>query len=294
MRTKLMFESLKALSSEISELIKETSLSVVTVRGDSKSLTDTSVGSGWIYREDGYVVTNLHVIDGMREPLTVINCENKQYQCSVIGSDAANDLAVLFAKGLRAKPLCLDNIQPRVGSLCFAIGSPLGRRESASMGIISGLYRQEKHPSGVLIEDMLQTDASINPGNSGGPLISTEGLVIGVNTMGTGQNINFSVSSATVQQIIPELIEYGSIKKASLGISVSDEYQHSDKVGVAVMACKTDSSPFNVGDIIVEFNGALIERKVDLMRSCNRKNIGKTVEIKVYRDNKKIKLEHQL
>ena len=162
------------------------------------------------------------------------------------------------------------------------------------MGIISGLCRQERHPSGVLIEDMLQTDASINPGNSGGPLISVDGLVIGVNTMGTGQNINFSVSAATVQHIIPELIEHGSIKRASLGLSVSDEYHHSDQVGVAVMACKSESSPFNVGDIIFEFNGVMIERKIDLMRSCSRKIIGKLVDIKVYRDNKKINLKYQL
>lgn len=288
-----MFDSLKDFSLQISDLIAEASLSVVTVRGYSKSLTDTSVGSGWVYSDDGFVVTNLHVIEGMREPLTIIDKFNKQYACKVIGSDGANDLAVLFSEGLKAKPLRLNSNQPRIGSLCFAIGSPLGRRESASMGIISGLYRQEKHPSGVLIEDMLQTDATINPGNSGGPLISAEGLVIGVNTMGTGQNINFSVSAATVQHIIPELIEYGCIKRASLGLSVSDEYQHSDKVGVAVMACRSESSLFNVGDIIVEFNGNLIEHKVDLMRSCNRKIIGKKIEVKVYRDNKKIQFNHQ-
>ena len=161
------------------------------------------------------------------------------------------------------------------------------------MGIISGLCRQEKHPSGVLIEDMLQTDATINPGNSGGPLISADGLVIGVNTMGTGQNINFSVSAATVQHIIPELIEHGCIQRAALGLSVSDEYQHSDKVGVAVMACKSESSPFNVGDIIVEFNGCMIEQKIDLMRNCNRTILGKKIEVTVYRDNEKIQFEYQ-
>ena len=288
-----MFDSLKAFSLQISDLIAEASSSVVTVRGYSKSLIDTSVGSGWVY-SDGYVVTNLHVIEGMREPLIVIDKYNKQYPCKVIGSDGTNDLAVLLTKGLKAKPLQLESNQPRIGSLCFAIGSPLGRRESASMGIISGLCRQEKHPSGVLIEDMLQTDATINPGNSGGPLISADGLVIGVNTMGTGQNINFSVSAATVQHIIPELIEHGCIKRAALGLSVSDEYQHSDKVGVAVMACKSESSPFNVGDIIVEFNGCLIEQKIDLMRNCNRTILGKKIEVKVYRDNEKIKFEYQL
>ena len=284
---------LSSFSDEISELIERTSRSVVTIRANSISLAETSLGTGWIYRKQGYIVTNYHVIDGMREPLTIIDHSSKSHECKILGSDKANDLSILYSSSLQGDPLKLEPLSPRVGSLCFAIGSPLGRRESASMGIISGLCRQEKHPSGVLIEDMLQTDASINPGNSGGPLISVDGLVIGVNTMGTGQNINFSVSAATVQHIIPELIEHGSIKRASLGLSVSDEYQHSDQVGVAVMACKSESSPFNVGDIIVEFNGALVEHKIDLMRSCNREIIGKLVQIKVYRDNKKIDLEYQ-
>lgn len=289
--TKLKFNSLGSLSREIAELVESVSRSVVTIKGHSLSLSDSSIGSGWTYGSEGYVVTNYHVIDGMREPLLLFDHAKSQHSCKVVGSDKYNDLAVLIAPSLAAPSLSLDCDQPRVGSICFAIGSPLGRRESASMGIVSGLGRQERHPSGVLIEDMIQTDATINPGNSGGPLVSTDGNVIGVNTMGTGQNINFSVSAATVNHVVPELIEFGSIKRAALGVSVSEHSVGIEAQGVSVMSCRDMDGLLQVGDVISRFNDKKISKKVDLMRCLNRSAIGAKARLLVLRNGEQLSVE---
>ena len=288
-----MSSLLASFSEEITSLVEVTASSVVTVQGNSKSLSETSVGSGWIYRDDGYVVTNFHVIDGMREPLVLIDHSMARHQCQLVGCDRLNDLAVLHSKTLGAVALALHTDSPRIGSLCFAVGSPLGLRESASMGIVSGLHRQGSHPSGVLIEDMLQTDASINPGNSGGPLVCVDGSVIGVNTMGTGQNINFSVPAATVAHVVPELIEFGEIKQASLGISVSEVGIEKGLHGVAVMSCRGSQNQFLEGDVICSFNGQKVLKKIDLVRELSRKVIGKDVGAEVVRDGEKIRLSVQ-
>lgn len=288
---KSKFDYLGSLSLEIADLVESISHSVVTIKGYSRSLSDSSIGSGWIYKSDGYVVTNYHVIDGMREPLLLFDHSKVQHSCRIVGSDIDNDLALLIAPSLVAPVLSLDCNQPRVGSICFAIGSPLGRRESASMGIVSGLDRQERHPSGVLIEDMIQTDATINPGNSGGPLVSTDGNVIGVNTMGTGQNINFSVSAATVDHVVPELIEFGSIKRAALGVSVSEHSDGVEPQGVSVMSCREKDGSLRVGDVISKFNDREISRKVDLMRCLDRSAIGATARLLVLRNGEQLSVE---
>ena len=288
---KSTFDHLGSLSLEISDLVESVSRSVVIIKGHSFSLSDSSIGSGWMYSSDGHVVTNYHVIDGMREPLMLFDHANNQHSCKVVGSDKGNDLSVLIAPSLAAPVLSLDCNQPRVGSICFAIGSPLGRRESASMGIVSGLDRQERHPSGVLIEDMIQTDATINPGNSGGPLVSTDGNVIGVNTMGTGQNINFSVSAATVAHVVPELIEFGSIKRAALGVSVSEHPVGVEAQGVSVMSCRDKDGSLKVGDVISKFNDKEISRKVDLIRCLDRSAIGANARLLVLRNGKQLSVE---
>jgi len=285
-----MSSFLASFSDQIASLVEVTAPSVLTIHGNSKSLNETSVGSGWIYRNDGYVVTNFHFIDGMREPFFLIDHSMARHQCQLVGSDRLNDLAVLHSKTLGASALALKTDSPRIGSLCFAIGSPLGLRESASMGIVSGLHRQGGHPSGVLIEDMLQTDATINPGNSGGPLVGVDGRVIGVNTMGTGQNINFSVSAASVDHIVPELIEFGEIKQASLAISVSDNGIEEGVPGVAVMSCKNTHNGFKEGDVICSFDGKKVKQKIDLVRGLSRNVIGKAVEAVVIRNGQKMSL----
>lgn len=288
---KLKSDLLGSLSHEIAELVGSVSRSVVTIKGHSLSLSESSVGSGWVYGAEGYVVTNYHVIDGMREPLLLIDHCKNEHSCKVVGSDKCNDLALLIAPSLVSPVLSLDCDQPRVGSICLAIGSPLGRRESASMGIVSGLDRQERHPSGVLIEDMIQTDATINPGNSGGPLVGVDGRVVGVNTMGTGQNINFSVSAATVHHVVPELIEFGSIKRAALGVSVSENSVGVEAQGVSVMSCRDSDGSLRVGDVISRFNDREISKKVDLMRCLNRSAIGATAHLLVLRNGEQLSVE---
>lgn len=285
-----MSSFLAAFSEEIASLVESTASSVFTVHGNSKSLSETSVGSGWMYSDDGYVITNFHVVDGMREPFVLIDHSMAKHQCQLVGSDRLNDLAVLHARSLSSSALALKTDSPRIGSLCFAVGSPLGFRESASMGIVSGLHRQGSHPSGIMIEDMLQTDASINPGNSGGPLVCVDGRVIGVNTMGMGQNINFSVSAATVSHVVPELIEYGEIKQASLGISVSEIGFERGVPGLAVMSSRSGQNDFKEGDVICSFNGKTVVQKIDLVRGLSRDVIGKDIVAMVIRDGRKVSL----
>jgi S1-C subfamily serine protease len=157
------------------------------------------------------------------------------------------------------------------------------------MGIISGISRQSKHPDGHMIEEMLQTDASVNPGNSGGPLIDSRGFLLGVNTLGMGETVNFAVSADTVLYIVPELIEHGNIERGSLGISVSASWVESGNESremIQVRSVSSHDSPLRPGDCFVSIDSIVIEKRVDIQRALNRKSVGRSIDVELLRDGK--------
>jgi S1-C subfamily serine protease len=170
----------------------------------------------------------------------------------------------------------------------------LGLRESASIGIVSGLSRQQKHPDGFVIEEMLQTDASVNPGNSGGPLIDTEGQLLGVNTLGTGETVNFAVPAETVSLIVPELIEFGSIARGSLGISVSATWttlNGKNEELIEVRSVRSEEVSLMPGDLVLRIDKHPIRRRIDVQRALGRENIGRRLPIQILRDGVQIEVE---
>lgn len=240
------------------------------------------------------MVTNAHVIKELAGPLKVKSAGAPPLAGEVVGMDTDTDLAVLHVPGLNLPSLALRSEPARLGELCMAIGSPLGLRESASLGIISGLSRQSKHPDGFLMEEMLQTDASINPGNSGGPLLDARGQLLGVNTMGAGETVNFAVPAEVVALIVPELIQFGSIKRASIGLTVSSQWTELDGVPrelVQIRSVKQEESPLRPGDFLMRIGSATIRRRLDIKTALNRHCIDRTLRVCVLRDGALLDLE---
>jgi S1-C subfamily serine protease len=182
-------------------------------------------GSGFVYDNQGHVITNQHVVDGSQS-LTVTMRDGSRYGATVVGSDPSTDLAVIKidAPASKLKPLELgDSKALRVGDTVVAIGSPFGLEGTVTAGIISALGRQIDSTNGFAIDDSIQTDAAINHGNSGGPLLNLRGQVIGVNAQirsesGGNDGVGFAIPSSTVEQIAGRLISGGKVEHAYLGV----------------------------------------------------------------------------
>ena len=283
-----------SLSDEIVNLIASTLPSTVTISGSSSNFSTSGSGSGWVYDDQGHIVTNYHVIDGMADPIKVKPAGLPQLVGKVIGFDKANDLAVLQVDNLPGPPLSLRLDPACLGEICLAIGSPLGLQESASLGIVSGVSRQGKGSSGVIIEEMIQTDASINPGNSGGPLIDSRGKVIGINTMGHGETVNFAVSSEIINDIVPELIAFGESRRASIGVTIATTWHQRNNLlcqMIEVRSVKRTGSLLQQGDLILKVNSTDITRRIDIRKALYRDTVGKEVDVFVERDGQLLALK---
>jgi S1-C subfamily serine protease len=185
-------------------------------------------GSGFVLDGKGFILTNAHVIEGASRVMVQFE-DNKSAEAKVEGKDTSTDLALLKVdpKGLDLKPLKLgDSKHVQVGDPTVAIGNPFGLDRTLTTGVVSALQRKIQAPNGFAIENVIQTDAAINPGNSGGPLIDASGNVIGINSQiatGGGGNgnvgIGFAVPINTAKQVIPQLRDSGSVKRAYLGIT---------------------------------------------------------------------------
>jgi len=184
-----------------------------------------SSGSGSIFDERGYILTNNHVVENAYK-VNITLADGTLFEGEVVGTDPENDLAVVrFDPG--AHPLVTvsfgDSDSLKVGQKVLAIGNPFAFERTLTTGIISGLGRPLKNDKGIIIRDLIQTDASINPGNSGGPLLNSRGELIGVNTMiytpsGGSVGIGFAVPAATARRIVPDLMEYGFVQRGWIDI----------------------------------------------------------------------------
>lgn len=289
-----MSAALQALNNDLTELIRRVLPSTVTIEGYSKDLSQSSQGSGWVYAPD-LVVTNHHVIDGMTNPVTISPVGRAGMEGTVIGSDPENDIALIRVAGLNGNRLELEPERPQLGELCVAIGSPHFYRESASLGIISGLSRQIRQADGIVIEEMIQTDASVNPGNSGGPLVNIHGRVVGMNTLGPAETVNMAVPAETIAALVPELEQHGSILRASIGISIAVLQQYgSDGIRQMISVRKVkdkDQSALQSGDVLLEINGRPISRRVDVIRALSRETVDQHVGVLIERNGEKKTVE---
>jgi len=282
---------LRTLSNEIVTLGERVVSATAIVFGQGHDFSQWS-GSAWLY-SDIHLVTNFHVIDGLEDPIHLRMPAHPKIKVSVVASDSYTDLAVVALPEPVASPLELCRTTPSLGELCFAFGSPLGEYpESMTMGIVSGLHRQITSPGGRVIDDVIQTDAAINHGNSGGPLVDVDGCVIGVNSQGleNAASMGFAVPASTVADIVPELLEHGSVLRASLGLSVATRVVDSDhgrEERVVVSAVKDNSAgPFQSGDVLLRIGQKDVRRQGDLFRLLRRDLIGNEVSVEVWRDGK--------
>jgi serine peptidase DegS len=184
------------------------------------------MGSGVLVSEDGYILTNNHVISEVRN-IQVALWDGRFAAAQVVGSDPGTDLAVLKIElqGLPAAPLAGDETAVRVGDVVLAIGNALGLSHTVTMGIVSATGRNDLRS--VLYEDFIQTDAAINRGNSGGALVNVSGEMIGINTRNLGravggQNIGFAIPIGLARQVMQQIIDYGSVRRGWLGASFMD------------------------------------------------------------------------
>jgi len=187
-------------------------------------------GSGFVYDGDGHIVTNYHVIHGA-DAIEVTLGDGSQWPARVVGFERDKDLAVLKidAKPSQLKPITLGTSNDlQVGQKVLAIGNPFGLDHTLTTGVVSAIGREIESMTGRKIRQVIQTDAAINPGNSGGPLLDSSGRLIGVNTQiaspsGANAGIGFAVPVATVNEIVPDLIRYGRVRRLDLGVRLESD-----------------------------------------------------------------------
>ncbi len=284
-------------------------------------------GSGVIIRPDGYIVTNNHVVANATKIQVTLN-NNKVYDAKVIGTDPATDVALIKidAEGLPTLPFG-DSDQLRLGEWVLAVGSPLGYqlRSTITAGIVSAKGRSMAHDSregnnnGIQIESFIQTDAAVNPGNSGGALVNKTGELVGINTAivsqtGAYSGYSFAVPVNIVKKVVGDLIDFGSVKRAVLGISMSDlneglanvlKYDSVDDMlkklklsspeGVYIRevakGSSADKAGLKEGDVIVSIDGTAVGSGSAVQVKVNSYHPGDKASVKVIRDGKEKELE---
>ena len=261
----------------------------------------TALGSGFIIDAKGIVITNNHVIKGAEDIFVRLD-DGTEYKAEVIGADPLSDVAVLkIVSNIKFIPVKFgDSDKARIGDWVIAIGNPLGLSGTVTSGIISARNRDIGMNR---YEDFIQTDASINIGNSGGPLFNMDGDVIGINTAIFGRDgsigIGFAIPSNSAKRVVEQLIEFGETKRGWLGVRIQivtkeiADVEKLDNPRGALVASVADNSPsdkagIKAGDIILEFNGVLINEMKELPKIVAQTEVGKTVEVKVWRNGKKI------
>ncbi len=270
-------------------------------------------GSGSVIDNNGHILTNYHVVEGAQR-LTVSFGGDKTYPARFVGGDPDTDLAVIKIDpppGLPVVPLG-DSDSLLVGQKVLAIGNPFGLDRTLTTGVISGLQRPIRARNDRPIDAAIQTDASINPGNSGGPLLDKFGRMIGINSQilspaGGSVGVGFAVPVNTAKRVIPQLIQFGAVRRPKLGVdalSVEDLSANmdlpvakgllirsvstggpADAAGLKGISRGADGGLF-LGDIITSIEGQPMSTLDDLYRFLDRKQIGDTVRVEVYRDGK--------
>jgi len=269
-------------------------------------------GSGFVWDDEGHVVTNFHVIDKARS-LTVTLHDQSTWEAKYVGGEPKKDIAVLK---IDAPPEVLVPVarpagghQLIVGQKALAIGNPFGLDHTLTVGVISALGREVRGFGGVSIRDMIQTDASINPGNSGGPLLDSQGRLIGMNTMiysqsGQSAGIGFAVPVSTIDRIVTQLIETGHVEQVGIGIHILDERvaRRWGVEGVVIQEVSSGSpaaeaglrgltregQSFRLGDVIVGIDKESVDGYDDLYNALDGRKAGEDVDVHIVRDQRRV------
>lgn len=264
-----------------------------------------SSGSGVIVTKDGYIVTNNHVIDNSSKVEVILN-NKKTYDATIIGADPSTDLALLKINEKNLPAIVFGNSDKvKVGEWVLAVGNPFNLESTVTAGIVSAKGRSLnmlQRGAGNLsaIESFIQTDAAVNPGNSGGALINTKGELIGINTAiatrtGSFAGYSFAVPTSIVRKVMKDLVEFGTVQRAVLGIQFSEINRALAKqeglkisegiyVGKVVEGGSADAAGIKEGDVIIEMDGKKIKGSPDLLEVIGRKRPGDKAKVKLSRN----------
>ncbi len=261
-----------------------------------------NVGSGFLFRADGHILTNYHVVDGSNV-ITVTLHDGRKFQATVVGGDERSDVAVLKIEGDHFPAAVLgDSDAVRVGEFAFAIGTPMELPYTFTVGVVSAKGRNLQIGGGY---EFIQTDASINPGNSGGPLCDIEGRVVGINALISGNNrgLGFSIPINTAKSIADQLMTKGRVVRPWLGIVIAglEEATQLQRLfpglskGVVVRGIEAgapaEASDLQAGDVILKVDGKEVSMASDLQHEILSKKIGQNVELEVWRADRTVRLQ---
>lgn len=304
-----VFAANKILPSIVGIKVEYNVNSLISMFGrQAQSSTATATGSGIIISDDGYILTNNHIVatsssesyyevsDATKVTVTLFDDET-EYEAKIVGKDEQTDLAVIkIEKTGLSKAEFADSDSIKVGEFAMAVGSPLGMQSSVTCGIVSAVNREVTDTDGKTFK-LIQTDAAINSGNSGGALVNSEGKVIGINTLklsGTGiEGMGFAIPINSTTDITSQLIQYSKVKRPYIGISGLDLNEQTANaynlvLGVYVKAVEdfsaAEKAGIKPGDVIIEAEGKKITKMDELNEIKNTHKIGEELKIKVNRD----------
>jgi S1-C subfamily serine protease len=263
-------------------------------------------GSGFVFTNDGFLLTNSHVVHGAAD-IEVTLSDGRKYQAAKIGDDPHSDLAVLriLAPDLVSAPIG-DSSTLKVGQLAVAIGNPYGFQWTVTAGVVSALGRSLRSRSGRLIDNVIQTDAALNPGNSGGPLVDSRGEVIGVNTaiILPAQGICFAIPASSVLFVSQRLMRDGVIRRSVMGVAGQNvelprrlvrEHSLKDARGVQVAGLEpggpAQKAGLEEGDVVLEFGGRTVAGVDDLHRVLTEEAAGRSFRLLVLRRGRIVTLD---
>jgi len=295
------------ISTEYRNVAEELKMSEKDVKNLPKG-----VGSGFVWDKDGHIVTNFHVINKAdKAEVTLTNSKGEKRVCSakLTGVDPDRDIAVLKVEDAELIPIKIGSDKNiKVGQNAYAIGNPFGQDHTFTMGIISGKNREMTSPTGRKIKGIIQTDAAINPGNSGGALLDSSANLIGMNTatlgMGVSSGVNFAINIDMIKETVAELIEFGIVQRAVLGISYVDKlpaelvaFGPIEKGIIVSDVPKTspayaaglrgiDKEAKTLGDVIVGIDDNVINESADMLATLEKYKPGNTIKLHVLRENK--------
>ena len=289
------------------ELVAEVAPAVVSIVVETvaynffqQAVPATGAGSGMVVSPDGYIVTNNHVVEGAQK-VTVTLSDGSVFDASIVGTDAQTDLAVvkIDASDLAYLHLLSNSLeQLEVLDPVVAVGNALALPGGPTWttGVISNLGRSIEEENGVVLNDIIQTDAAINPGNSGGPLLNTAGQMVGINVAiaSNAENIGFAISTDTIIPIVEDLIAEGKVMRPYLGVSVmtvtptvQQYYSLAVDAGALIVSVSNgspaDEAGLRAGDVITEMDGEDITTTEELSLDIASHQIGDEVEIGYYR-----------
>jgi S1-C subfamily serine protease len=271
-------------------------------------------GSGFIWDQDGHIITNYHVIQGASGARVTLD-DQSVWDAQLVGTAPDHDLAVLYIPAPKShlKPIAVGtSTDLLIGQKAFAIGNPFGLDHTLTTGVISALEREITAVTGRTISGVIQTDAAINPGNSGGPLLDSAGRLIGVNTAiyspsGSNAGIGFAVPVDTVNRVVPQIIRHGRVSRPGLGVRIaSDATAHRFGLqGVLIIQVDQGSTAATaglrgtrrdaqgnllLGDVIVGIANHPVESTDDLMQALDQHQVGETVSVSIMRDGQRLSL----